>query len=252
MDAKEIVLAAAKELFGDKDATAVDRWVARDYKQHSTLAPDGPEGLRGLVATAPEGFRYEGARVIADGDLVAMHGMYHGVAPQPLVAFDLFRVGADGKLAEHWDALTPQVTDTASGRSQTDGPATPSHLDETEANRKLVADFAERVLKGADYSALTEYISTESYHQHNPEAADGLDGFGAAAATWAEQGKNLVYKTIHQIVAEGDFVLLVSEGEFGGPVAFWDLFRVRNGLIVEHWDVVAPIPARLPHDNGVF
>src|SRR5882724_872242 len=92
MDAKEIVLAAAKELFGDKDATAVDRWVARDYKQHSTLAPDGPEGLRGLVATAPEGFRYEGARVIADGDLVAMHGMYHGVAPQPLVAFDLFRV----------------------------------------------------------------------------------------------------------------------------------------------------------------
>lgn len=252
MDAKEIVLAAAKELFGDKDATAVDRWVARDYKQHSALAPDGPEGLRGLVATAPEGFRYEGARVIADGDLVALHGTYHGVAPQPLVAFDLFRVDANGKLAEHWDALTPQVTDTASGRSQTDGPAAPSHFDETEANRKLVADFAERVLKGADYSVLTEYISTESYHQHNPEAADGLDGFGAAAAAWAEQGKNLVYKTVHQIIAEGDFVLLQSEGEFGGPVAFWDLFRVRNGLIVEHWDVVAPIPARLPHDNGVF
>jgi predicted SnoaL-like aldol condensation-catalyzing enzyme len=232
MGAKETVLAAAAELFGDKDATAVDRWVAADYRQHSALAPDGPEGLRGLVATLPDGFRYEGARVIADGDLVALD--------------------ADGRLAEHWDALTPLVAQTASGRSQTDGPGAPTDLGQTEANRKLVAEFAERVLKGADYSVLTEYISTETYHQHNPEAADGLDGFGAAAAKWAEQGRNLVYTTIHKVVAEGDLVLVQSEGEFGGPVAYWDLFRVQDGLIVEHWDVIVPIPAELPHDNGLF
>jgi predicted SnoaL-like aldol condensation-catalyzing enzyme len=252
MGAKETVLAAAAELFGDKDATAVDRWVAADYRQHSALAPDGPEGLRGLVATLPDGFRYEGARVIADGDLVALHGTYHGFGPDPLVAFDLFRVDADGRLAEHWDALTPLVAQTASGRSQTDGPGAPTDLGQTEANRKLVAEFAERVLKGADYSVLTEYISTETYHQHNPEAADGLDGFGAAAAKWAEQGRNLVYTTIHKVVAEGDLVLVQSEGEFGGPVAYWDLFRVQDGLIVEHWDVIVPIPAELPHDNGLF
>ncbi|MFC9914076.1 ester cyclase [Streptomyces sp. NPDC127197] len=137
-------------------------------------------------------------------------------------------------------------------RTQTDGPATPSDLDRTEANRALVAEFAEKVLKGADYSVLTNYISTETYHQHNPEAADGLDGFGAAAAKWAEQGKNLVYKTVHKVVAEGDFVLLQSEGEFGVPVAYWDLFRVADGKIVEHWDVIAPVPAELPYTNGLF
>jgi predicted SnoaL-like aldol condensation-catalyzing enzyme len=47
-------------------------------------------------------------------------------------------------------------------------------------------------------------------------------------------------------------VLLQSEGEFGGPVAYWDLFRVADGKIVEHWDVIAPVPAELPHGNGLF
>ncbi|MFD4511147.1 nuclear transport factor 2 family protein [Streptomyces sp. NPDC058457] len=252
MSNKETVLKAAGELFGDKDPSAVDRWVAADYRQHSSLAADGPEALRQLVAGLPDGFRYEGARVIADGDLVALHGTYHGFGPEPLVAFDLFRVDADGKLAEHWDALTPVVTATASGRAQTDGPAEPADLERTEANRELVAEFAEKVLKGADYSVLTDYISTETYRQHNPEAADGLDGFGAAAAKWAEQGKTLVYKNVHKVVAEGDLVLLQSEGEFGVPVAYWDLFRVVGGRIVEHWDVIAPVPAELPHSNGLF
>lgn len=251
MSTENIVLTATGELFGEKDPTAVDRWVAPNYRQHSTLAADGPAALRELVAGLPDGFRYEGARVIADGDLVALHGTYHGFGPDPLVAFDVFRV-EDGKLAEHWDALTPLVTDTASGRSQTDGASEVSDRDKTEANRGLVTEFAEKVLVGADYSVLTDYISTETYLQHNPEAADGLDGFGAAAAKWAEEGKNLVYKTVHKVVADGDFVLLQSEGEFGVPVAYYDLFRVADGKIVEHWDVINPIPAELPHANGVF
>ncbi|WP_308296622.1 nuclear transport factor 2 family protein [Streptomyces sp. ISL-44] len=252
MSSKDIVVTAAGELFGRKDPGAVDRWVSAAYRQHSSLAADGPEALRKLVAGLPEGFRYEGARVIADGDLVVLHGTYHGFGPQPLVAFDLFRVDADGHLAEHWDALTPLVAETVSGRSQTDGLTEPSDLGKTEANRALVVEFAGKVLQGGDYSVLTDYISATTYLQHNPEAADGLDGFGAAAAKWAEQGKNLVYKTVHKVVAEGDFVLLQSEGEFGGPVAYWDLFRIADGKIVEHWDIIAPVPDSLPHSNGLF
>jgi predicted SnoaL-like aldol condensation-catalyzing enzyme len=84
---------------------------------------------------------------------------------------------------------------------------------------------------------LTDYISTEQYDQHNPDVADGLDALIAPGAKFGEQGKNLVYETIHKVIAEGDFVLLHSEGEFGGPVAYWDLFRVAGGKIVEHWDM---------------
>ena len=250
MEAGDVAVQAMDELFGAKDPNAVDRWMAKDYRQHS-LAPDGPDGTRQIVATFHDGVRYERVRVIADGDLVALHGIYHGFGPTPFVAFDLLRVNADGKLAEHWDALTPLTTDTASGRTQTDGPTTPSDPDKTDANRRLVVEFAEKVLRGGDYAALGEYIS-DTYAQHNPEVADGLEGLLAAADKWSTQGKKLVYSTIHKVVAQGDFVLLVSEGEFGVPVAYWDLFRVEDAKIVEHWDVVAPIPAELPHDNGVF
>ncbi|SDT16073.1 nuclear transport factor 2 family protein [Actinoplanes derwentensis] len=252
MSAKEIVLTAAGQLFGDKDPSAVDRWAAATYRQHSALAADGPEGLRDLVGSLSDGFRYDLHRVVADGDLVALHGTYHGFGPEPLVAFDVFRV-ADGKLAEHWDALAPVVTSTVSGRSQTDGPTTVTDLGQTEANRVLVTDFVETVLKGGKVDTITDYLSTETYHQHNIGIGDGLDGLGAALTALAQQGVTMTYHAVHRVIAEGNFVLTVSEGSFGPtPTAFYDLFRVDCGRIVEHWDITPEIPAGLPHPNGLF
>jgi hypothetical protein len=54
-NAKDTMLTAVKEFLADKDATAVNRWAAPDYQQHSWLAPDGPEDLRGLIASLPGG-----------------------------------------------------------------------------------------------------------------------------------------------------------------------------------------------------
>jgi predicted SnoaL-like aldol condensation-catalyzing enzyme len=59
-------------------------------------------------------------------------------------------------------------------------------------------------------------------------------------------------RAVLRVLAEGDFVLLHSEGEFGVPVAYWDLFRVADGKIVEHWDIIDPIPAEIRHGNGLF
>lgn len=81
-----------------------------------------------------------------------------------------------------------------------------------------------------------DFVSTERYDQHHPEIADGLDGLGAAFAAWTEQGKKIVYGKIHRVIAEGNFVLVVAEGVFDVPVAFWDLFRVADSKNVEHWD----------------
>ncbi|QFQ99837.1 hypothetical protein F9278_30895 [Streptomyces phaeolivaceus] len=66
---------------------------------------------------------------------------------------------------------------------------------------------------------------------------------------WAAQGPGGEPESSDSM---GDLVLLQSEGEFGVPVAYWDLFRVADGKIVEHWDVIAEVPDELPHANGLF
>ena len=63
------------------------------------------------------------------------------------------------------------------------------------------------------------------------------------------------YDRIHQVLGEGDFVLVVSEGSFGGkPTSFYDLFRVEGGKIAEHWDTIETIPAKndWKNQNGKF
>ncbi|WP_261163897.1 nuclear transport factor 2 family protein [Microbacterium sp. Marseille-Q6965] len=247
----EIVSTATTAVFGERDLSAIDEYFGPTYTQHSTLAADGLEGLRTLAGSLPDNFRYEPARLLAEGELVVTQGTYYGFGPDALTGYDVWRV-EDGKIVEHWDSLTPVVGETASGRSQTDGPTEVTDLDKTAENKQLVTDFAEQVLVGGDYSLLTDYISTEQYDQHNPEAADGLAAFGAAVEQWAAEGKTLDYKKVHQVIAQGNFVFTRAEGNFGVPSIYNDLWRVQDGKIVEHWDVVIPVPTERPHTNGVF
>jgi predicted SnoaL-like aldol condensation-catalyzing enzyme len=63
------------------------------------------------------------------------------------------------------------------------------------------------------------------------------------------------YEQIHWVLGEGNFVLVVSEGSFGGQhTSFYDLFRVENGKLAEHWDTIEVIPPRdhWRNDNGKF
>jgi predicted SnoaL-like aldol condensation-catalyzing enzyme len=69
----------------------------------------------------------------------------------------------------------------------------------------------------------------------------------------AENDISFAYTQVHNVVAEGNFVFVQSEGQFGGAtMAFYDLFRVESGKIVEHWDVVQPVPEAMAHANGMF
>ncbi len=191
----------------------------------------------------------------AEGDLVVLHNTYDNAVAfgaETLVAFDVFRV-EDGRVAEHWDTLQPLVTETASGRSMTDGPTDIADLDKTAENKGLVEGFIADILHGGAPGKVTDYISTETYVQHNPMVADGLDGLGAALAAMAEAGQAMRYDATHLVVAEGNFVFAAFEGTIGdAATAFFDLFRVEDGRIVEHWDTVSEIPAQMAHDNGKF
>ena len=108
-------------------------------------------------------------------------------------------------------------------------------------------------LFGKNPAKITEYISTTEYNQHNPHVKDGLVGLGEALDSLAKAGMPMVYEKNHKILGQGNFVLSVSEGKFmNNHVSFYDLFRIEDGKIVEHWDVLQIIPETSKHENGMF
>lgn len=111
---RDLVVTAITELFIDGDLTAIDRYWSEDYLQHNPMVPSGRSNLKSLFGNMPTDFKYEIGMVIADDDKVAIHGRYVGIAPTPMIAVDIFRV-EDGLIAEHWDVLQAEVSDTASG-----------------------------------------------------------------------------------------------------------------------------------------
>ncbi|MEM6517113.1 MAG: hypothetical protein AAF688_13085, partial [Bacteroidota bacterium] len=160
----------------------------------------------------------------------------------------------NGKIAEHWDALQPFATETASGRTQVNGSTVIVDLDKTEANKALAKSMVEDILMGKNPNKITEYISTEQYDQHNPAIKDGLDGIIEAVQYLSSQNNMFQYTKIHKVLGEGNFVLTVSEGKWNGTTnVFYDLLRFENGKAVEHWDVIQEIPTEnLANDNGMF
>ena len=250
LDNKSLVLEATTSLFGRRDGSAIDRYFAEPYLQHNPMFPSGTATLRKILEIPDLGFTR--VRAVSEGDLVVTQSRYVGFGPKPMIAFDIFRI-QDGKIVEHWDAMQAEEEKTVSGRTQLDGPTEVRDLDRTAANKKLVEGFFADVLYGHKMDKLTAYISTETYHQHNPGVGDGLEGFGKAMADLAKAGLSMVYAKTYRYVAEGDLVFTHSEGTFAGRhVAFADLFRVENGKIVEHWDVIQDVPEKTASGLPIF
>ena len=253
---KALVLEALQTLMLDGSVDEVATYYADDIIQHNPMFADGIEAQTGVfeMLSGNDGFGAEFVRVIADDDMVAVHARYVGFGPTPIIAFDVFRV-EDGKIVEHWDNLIPEAEPNPSGRTQIDGATEITDLELTEANKATVEDFITRSMINHEEVNITDYISPVTYIQHNPMVGDGLEGFGAFMAEMAEKGISMEYHTLHHVVGEGNFVLTMSEGAFGGePQAFYDLFRVEGGLIVEHWDIIAPMPAAdaMHNESGKF
>lgn len=223
------------------------------YIQHNLGVADGLAGFGAVLAQLPPGSaRARTVRVFEDGDFVFAHTEYDFFGPK--IGFDVFRF-EDGKIVEHWDNLQTTAAPNPSQHTMIDGATELGDLDETDANRALVASFVDDVLVHGRLDRLANYFDGDSYVQHNPGIADGLSGLGTALEQMAAKGITMRYTRVHRVLAEGNFVLVMSEGEYGGvATAFYDLFRVEGGKIAEHWDTIEPIPARelWKNPNGKF
>lgn len=246
------------ETFASGDTEKAASLLAEGYIQHNLAYGTGRDAFVGSVAylaAAPVKTTVQNIRAFADGDNVFLQTVYNFAGAGEQVAFDIFRFDQEGKIAEHWDNLAAKAGPNPSGRTQIDGTKECRDLDKTEENREIVKNFLYDVMQGKHPEKTADYFDGDAYIQHNTGIADGLSGLGAALAALAEQGIQMIYTTTHQVLAQGNFVLAVSEGTFGGaPTSYYDLWRLENGKIAEHWDVMETIADKSTwqNQNGKF
>jgi predicted SnoaL-like aldol condensation-catalyzing enzyme len=120
------------------DTKPVEYIHPKTYIQHNLQAADGVEGFGALLEQLDGTGKVRVVRAYKDGDFVFTHSEYDFFGPK--VGFDIFRF-EDGLIVEHWDNLQDLVSETVSGRSQTDGPKEAVDFENTEMNKALVGNF---------------------------------------------------------------------------------------------------------------
>lgn len=122
-----------------------------------------------------------------------------------------------------------------------------------EKNKETVLNFYELALNQKNFEAASQYLGSR-YTQHNPLAADGPEGLKNFLNYLREKYPD-AHSTIKRIFAEGDFVILhvhsIKEPGTRGSAIF-DLFKLENGKIIEHWDAIQEVPEHSANPNGMF
>lgn len=235
---------------GDAAAAAVVN-EAR-YIQHNPQTHEGSEGLAVLFARlAKTNPRVTFVRVFEDGDYAFAHNEYDFSTLR--VAFEVFRF-ENGQAVEHWDNIQASRGPNPSGRGMLDGSTDICDADKTEANRALARRFVEEVLIDRQHDRLDSFVADDLI-QHNPDLADGNTALRASLEETDGEAPAIRYDTLHKVLADGNFVLCMSEGyRRGMHTSFYDLFRLADGLIVEHWDTIETIAPRSEwkNENGKF
>ena len=236
---------------GDPDAASVVN--ESRYVQHNPHTQEGNVGLAELFKRLSKtGPKVKMVRAFEDKDYVFAHMQYD--FSNVNVAFEVFRFD-DGFAVEHWDNLQPIAGPNPSGRGMLDGPSKAEDHHLTALNRELVDSYVNNVLINRRLEMLPNFVCSNDFIQHSPELTDGLESIRAALDAKNEGDYAVHYRRLHRLLAEGNFVLSVCEGRrHGKPCAFYDLYRVHEGKLVEHWDTVEPIPPRSEwkNNNGKF
>ncbi len=128
--------------------------------------------------------------------------------------------------------------------------AQPSQL---ENNKRVATEFYDAAINRKDFAAASQYLGS-SYRQHNPTAADGAEGLRGFIDFLKMRFPNQRGE-IKRVIAEGDLVLLHEHSTRGDDTpgrAIVDIFRIENGKVGEHGDVIQDIPAQAANANGMF
>ena len=253
MNKKELICKLLKGLeTGDPESVSVVN--EEKYIQHNPQTHEGSEGLAALFKrlskTSP---RVNIVRVFEDNDFVFAHTEYDFANRN--IGFEIFRF-ENGQAVEHWDNIQKRKGPNANGLSMVDGITEIADYELTEYNRGVIKLFVEDVLIEARLEKLNGYINHEHYTEHNPNLSNDLSELKRILTnSKIDASFSTSYNKCHRLLAEGNFVLSVCEGHVNNiHSSFFDLYRLENGKIVEHWDTTEAIPSRneWKNNNGKF
>lgn len=251
----EVMAQAASDFYlqsirDGRTRVSVETYVGDRYTQHNPTVADGPEAFRKYFHDMSHEFSYRDIvtwRAFAQGNLAFLHVLQDLGDGGVWITMDIFAFEGD-KIVEHWDNLV-QVDDYATGLATIGGSATLSALEGTTATEALGRQVIDSLIAQEPMSAASAFDHRKFRHHDNGASERTF------VAEWADRRSERTYTKIHNVVAQKNFVALQSEGsDSTGPMAFFDLFRTENGLIVEHWEVnEAIVPdADAQHTNGKF
>lgn len=204
------------------------------FIQHSQHVENGKAGMIKQLQELPYGIKVDIRRIFRDEDYVFAHVEYH--LETPIVSFNIFRFDNE-QIVEHWNNIQEKQPLNLSGRSMIDGDTTLKDLHKTDQNKAIANSLISDIFFEGEVEKLTSYFDGDAYIQHNPWLSDEISSIKKVINDWVKTEKIMKYETVHQLLGEGNFVLLLSEGYFHGvPTSFCDLFRIEKGKIAEHWD----------------
>lgn len=265
---RTMIVQTLREVFNSvqrNDFAAFLETAAERYVQHSPDLPDGWKPVWDLLKKRPEGFsstqmQWLGNDGFLDNGryLIMMREVHRGDGTPPSKIVDIMLFDEIGKYAEHWDIRQNLSPTTASGRSETeaDGHFTQNpvnySVEQEEANKKTVMSFLELAFGQNKLEAALDRFVAADWKQHTPNFADGTASLKQAM----EAGKltKLTYD-VQLVAAQNDLVVVFARVTANAKdMAVVDIHRVRDGKLVEHWDVIQPVPADvdMPHTNGMF
>ena len=133
--------------------------------------------------------------------------------------------------------------------------AAPAVAQASSPKQIVTAFYDLTFVQGQAREGILKYISPTTYIQHNPMLPDGRDAVLKALPEW--MSKTGLRAEIKRVIAEGD--LVVVHARWANPsnpetpaMAVMDIFRVQDGLIVEHWDVLQEVPKTAANNNTMF
>ena len=127
------------------------------------------------------------------------------------------------------------------------------HTEKEGRNVKAVLDFYEIIINGQEYDRAGEFLD-DNYIQHKPEVKTGAKGVLDFVRSIYQQSPNHRARIIRSFV-DGDYVILhvhIMNAVEAKDIAVIDIFRVKEGKLMEHWDVASPVPETAENVNGVF